>query len=1142
MLGRDAGCDLNVHSPEISRRHLRLALAEEGFEAADLGSTAGSFHDGQPLSETVQFAYPNTLTLGTVQLRLDWVDADGMPTGIGHFSLGREIARGGMGAVMEANDQLLGRTVAMKVILDGQCGDEVARLRFIREATVMGQLEHPNIVPIHEMGRNDAGEPFYTMKKVAGRTLQVILNELRDNEDRESSDFTLDRLLNIFRKVCDAIGFAHSRGIVHRDLKPENIMVGAFGEVLVMDWGLAKILQDRAQSALEASREVNPTADTLPGGIEEMSDGELAGLRGDLTVDGAVMGSPQYMSPEQADGRIADIDARSDIFSLGGVLYAILTLRPPFRGKRLVEVLEKVLSANLIPPTDYNPLPTSATRGKPLADREIEERDLIPLSHCPSGHIPSALAAVALKALKKESAERYQSVDDLAADVEAYQQGYATSAEDVDMAGQIRLWLARNRALATAIGLAILVLFVVTGFFMIRISASEKRAVAAAGRAEEKALEAEAATKSAVAEREKTTAALNRSFIALADAAYLDGDVVQMRSHLNACEPSARDTSWHYLNNKLQRKYERIVGGTFGRLVPEVTRGGQFLGMNHTGAVFAINPATATAQMLVETATQRGRLAISADGAHFVTSGDGVHSIYDSVNGSLVRKIHTEIGDGRAALSSGAKRLLVWGLKQAQMFDATSGEALWSPTQRINQAVFTRDGKHLAVHHNNITQDLRLLDAADGSLATELPNTSGFVKRLIISPDGRYLAAGDYHGDVLITDLVSYQVKQRISIGTGMAFKLCFVGNEYLVAESVRAVGIGVNESGAQRTLRIWSVDTGQQVDAILDVPEGSQIAASPQGDLLMSGFDARLWRLPVGKEAARIQGHYSPRHFALLGGKHLFTARGNVRVFAHRLTEEGALQKPRITFSGSRIIQGSNPRVAIAEEDGKVYRFEVDGARIIKRRLSAGLEGFTVRVALSHSGKLLARHGSSGVVLQALSGDVTRTQIKVGMIRAMAFAANDERLAILAENQSAPGDRFLLYDLGTLKPVHTEASGEFLTAVAASGDGRLLAMGGDRKRLQIRDAKTGTLQREFRVHDKTLTQIMFHPERPIVATAAVDLSIKLWNVETGEQLGYFVGPGREILALRFNAKGTLLAVSSVDRTTRVWNIAPLLQ
>jgi eukaryotic-like serine/threonine-protein kinase len=204
--------------------------------------------------------------------------------------------------VLRATDQDIRRDVAMKVMHGAAVSDE-QRQRFINEAQITGQLEHPSIVPVYELGELE-GEAFYTMKFVNGRTLSEVLAE----------EYPIARLLGIFLKSCDAIAFASSRGIIHRDLKPDNIMIGEFGEVLVLDWGLAKAI----------GAEESPVADSA-----QTLNLDAAGA--ELTLEGDVLGTPAYMSPEQARGRVDEIDIASDIYALGAILYTILTHSPPHR-------------------------------------------------------------------------------------------------------------------------------------------------------------------------------------------------------------------------------------------------------------------------------------------------------------------------------------------------------------------------------------------------------------------------------------------------------------------------------------------------------------------------------------------------------------------------------------------------------------------------------------------------------------------------------------------------------------------------------------------------------------------------------------------------------------------------------------------
>ncbi|MBI4567987.1 MAG: serine/threonine protein kinase, partial [Planctomycetes bacterium] len=241
------------------------------------------------------------------------------------------LGHGGMGEVLSARDPALDRSVAVKLSL---YEDRRRVRRFVHEAQVTAQLEHPNIIPVHEVGVTEKGRAYFAMKRVAGQTLGDVLHAVFRDDEEAAAKWPLPRLIEVFLKVCDGMAFAHSRRVIHRDLKPSNIMVGEFGEVLVMDWGLARVLDEKADEALE---EAVRTVRTQEGASR--------------TQDG--IGTPSYMPPEQADPARADeVDERADIYALGAVLYEMLCGQPPFTWKTTEEIVEKFLTANLRPPED----------------------------------------------------------------------------------------------------------------------------------------------------------------------------------------------------------------------------------------------------------------------------------------------------------------------------------------------------------------------------------------------------------------------------------------------------------------------------------------------------------------------------------------------------------------------------------------------------------------------------------------------------------------------------------------------------------------------------------------------------------------------------------------------------------------------
>ena len=240
----------------------------------------------------------------------------------GRYELHGEIARGGMGAILHARDRDLGRDLAIKVLLESHANKPDVLRRFIEEAQIGGQLQHPGIAPVYELGRLDDARPYFSMKLVKGRTLSALLS------DRKSLTEDRGRYLGIFEQICQAMAYSHSRGVIHRDLKPANIMVGAFGEVQVMDWGLAKVLKEGGIADEQKERAADPDASVIATNRSVGSD-TPDGIDSD-TRAGSIMGTPSYLPPEQALGHVEDMNERSDVFGLGAILGVILTGQPPY--------------------------------------------------------------------------------------------------------------------------------------------------------------------------------------------------------------------------------------------------------------------------------------------------------------------------------------------------------------------------------------------------------------------------------------------------------------------------------------------------------------------------------------------------------------------------------------------------------------------------------------------------------------------------------------------------------------------------------------------------------------------------------------------------------------------------------------------
>jgi WD40 repeat protein/serine/threonine protein kinase len=995
--------------------------------------------------------------------------SEGPGTVIGRYKLLELIGEGGMGLVYLAQQkEPVRRRVALKIVKLGMDTKQVVA-RFEAERQTLAVLDHPNIAHVLDAGTTEAGRPYFVMEYVRGVSITKYSDERRLN---------IEQRLRSFEQVCEGIHHAHQKGIIHRDVKPSNILVSIHGDRAVpkiIDFGIAKAI------------------------TQPLTDKTF------VTYQGQLLGTPEYMSPEQVDLAIQDIDTRSDIYSLGVVLYELLAGVLPFEKESFeragfAEIQQTI--RELEPASPSIRLTSMGEKARTIAASRGTQ--VIALAR----RLHRELEWIPLKAMRKDRCRRYRSASEMADDVRNYLNGLPLIAGPETAMYIVRKFVRKHAGSVTTVALvavAIILGFVVSTAMYFR--AEDMRVQAEQAREKEtmartRAEQAEEATKQKAEELRRT---LYVNSIQLADAKYREGNISRVRELLELCPNDLRSWEWDRLNHIADQSIMTLRG--------------------HSDWVSSV--------------------AVSPDGRHVVSaSWDNKIKVWDVLKSTELLTISREHGnavtcialspDGRrVAAGDNAGQMDVWDVASGKKLMVLKGHNSW-----VSSLAFGPDGSRIVSGSWDTTT--KMWDAVVGTRLTTLMSYTGGISSIAFSPDGKRIASAAY-GDDKIKVLDATTTEELMTLG-GKSIWDAFVSfspdnkliasaqdNDVKIWDSttgaelmtlhghegwVRSFAFSLDSKyivsgGADNTIKLWDTATGENI-LTLRGHEGpvSSVAFSSDCKQIISGSNDRtikLWDVDFERESARFVGHKEKIH--------------------------------SVAFSPD------GRRVVSASQDGIVKVWEVESRTEAMSILAGGRP--LLSTALSSDGKRIASPNfwdNTIKVWDAATGVETMTlRGHEALIVAVAFSPDNKQLV------SGSLDKTIkIWDVATAKEMITlHGHTKTVISVAFSPDGKRIASAGsdglvlavlDRVgEIKVWDAVTGTNLITLR-QDDLFSRVSFSPDGSKIICGSRDGTIKIRDSVTGAELTTLRGHAEVVTSVAFSPDGKRIVSGSRDRTAKIWD------